>query len=102
MIRRPPRSTLFPYTTLFRSVLQARVDRLGDGPEVVVRESVAVAQPHRFGERLGERRGFRVLRALRRGRGGRRPPTGEPTAGIPPPSYLPCTLSPCKKKKKCE
>src|SRR3989442_1858232 len=23
MIRRPPRSTLFPYTTLFRSVLQA-------------------------------------------------------------------------------
>src|SRR2546422_6648955 len=26
MIRRPPRSTLFPYTTLFRSVLQ-----VGDG-----------------------------------------------------------------------
>src|SRR2546427_8530654 len=26
MIRRPPRSTLFPYTTLFRSLLQA-VDR---------------------------------------------------------------------------
>src|SRR3712207_8267591 len=25
MIRRPPRSTLFPYTTLFRSVVQARV-----------------------------------------------------------------------------
>src|SRR3712207_7753769 len=28
MIRRPPRSTLFPYTTLFRS-LAGRVDRLG-------------------------------------------------------------------------
>src|SRR5258708_13696682 len=26
MIRRPPRSTLFPYTTLFRSVLAARPD----------------------------------------------------------------------------
>src|SRR5258705_10075603 len=25
MIRRPPRSTLFPYTTLFRSLSQARV-----------------------------------------------------------------------------
>src|SRR2546430_16623751 len=25
MIRRPPRSTLFPYTTLFRSVLEALV-----------------------------------------------------------------------------
>src|SRR3712207_4094808 len=28
MIRRPPRSTLFPYTTLFRSVVQSRV--IGD------------------------------------------------------------------------
>src|SRR5256885_9759875 len=27
MIRRPPRSTLFPYTTLFRSVLQMRQRR---------------------------------------------------------------------------
>src|SRR2546427_7113009 len=27
MIRRPPRSTLFPYTTLFRSVVQAGVTR---------------------------------------------------------------------------
>src|SRR5690348_17515102 len=26
MIRRPPRSTLFPYTTLFRSVLLRRAD----------------------------------------------------------------------------
>src|SRR5438309_2457253 len=25
MIRRPPRSTLFPYTTLFRSVLHVRI-----------------------------------------------------------------------------
>src|SRR3990167_8976172 len=29
MIRRPPRSTLFPYTTLFRSVLAEDVDRTG-------------------------------------------------------------------------
>src|SRR2546422_8218597 len=30
MIRRPPRSTLFPYTTLFRSVDRVRLDeRLG-------------------------------------------------------------------------
>src|SRR5947209_10086155 len=27
MIRRPPRSTLFPYTTLFRSLCQLRVGR---------------------------------------------------------------------------
>src|SRR3712207_7797788 len=29
MIRRPPRSTLFPYTTLFRSRFQQRLFRLG-------------------------------------------------------------------------
>src|SRR2546430_6067621 len=37
MIRRPPRSTLFPYTTLFRSVyrhrLRARLLRLGLGSQ---------------------------------------------------------------------
>src|SRR5256886_4479556 len=33
MIRRPPRSTLFPYTTLFRSP-----DRLADRPDVVRRD----------------------------------------------------------------
>src|SRR5256885_10507899 len=30
MIRRPPRSTLFPYTTLFRSLEQAAVARAGE------------------------------------------------------------------------
>src|SRR3712207_7268675 len=29
MIRRPPRSTLFPYTTLFRSAGENEVDRAG-------------------------------------------------------------------------
>src|SRR5258708_17603892 len=29
MIRRPPRSTLFPYTTLFRSLLNCSVTTLG-------------------------------------------------------------------------
>src|SRR2546427_3488233 len=31
MIRRPPRSTLFPYTTLFRSFVPVRVAFDGDG-----------------------------------------------------------------------
>src|SRR2546421_3855510 len=34
MIRRPPRSTLFPYTTLFRSVkwvIQAQIDQMANG-----------------------------------------------------------------------
>src|SRR2546426_7517327 len=39
MIRRPPRSTLFPYTTLFRSLEEFVVERrvaAGDGLELVV------------------------------------------------------------------
>src|SRR3712207_8926886 len=35
MIRRPPRSTLFPYTTLFRSRMGARLER-----------PMAVGEPH--------------------------------------------------------
>src|SRR3712207_7656162 len=31
MIRRPPRSTLFPYTTLFRSGVRWRVDAVVEG-----------------------------------------------------------------------
>src|SRR3712207_8687177 len=44
MIRRPPRSTLFPYTTLFRSdeVGDAAAGRLGD--QHVLRLDVAVHQ----------------------------------------------------------
>src|SRR2546429_1364046 len=33
MIRRPPRSTLFPYTTLFRSLLRLGGDLCGFHPE---------------------------------------------------------------------
>src|SRR3712207_7718134 len=38
MIRRPPRSTLFPYTTLFRSTLLADDAELTDGARVLKRE----------------------------------------------------------------
>src|SRR2546426_8544128 len=34
MIRRPPRSTLFPYTTLFRSVVRVLEDRARDDGRV--------------------------------------------------------------------
>src|SRR2546430_6858458 len=45
MIRRPPRSTLFPYTTLFRSEVIDRVIRDRD-----------VVQVLRVGDRIGEER----------------------------------------------
>src|SRR5258708_19338193 len=51
MIRRPPRSTLFPYTTLFRSVgdLGFGVRRIGRG---VLEYRVAVAEGDRKSTRL--------------------------------------------------
>src|SRR2546426_4115569 len=55
MIRRPPRSTLFPYTTLFRScVPQADVGVGVEGPELdrlVVRLDGLVEEAPRQGDR---------------------------------------------------
>src|SRR5256885_5837340 len=65
MIRRPPRSTLFPYTTLFRSVLCATVLRTAQTPDRVelsnvddaIRQHVVVdVESHRFAEE------YRVVR----------------------------------------
>src|SRR2546427_4384241 len=53
MIRRPPRSTLFPYTTLFRSPLAARRNREDRRPEqasphVLQQRRVAPSPDNRF------------------------------------------------------
>src|SRR3712207_8767242 len=48
MIRRPPRSTLFPYTTLFRSVRRVLV-RHGAQRRLVVGDGCAAAQRERAG-----------------------------------------------------
>src|SRR2546430_12233831 len=42
MIRRPPRSTLFPYTTLFRSLRLGNLDRVISQPERDRRARLAV------------------------------------------------------------
>src|SRR3712207_9513393 len=51
MIRRPPRSTLFPYTTLFRSVLRARL-RPGPEAQMLAGQPVfafcGIANPRKF------------------------------------------------------
>src|SRR2546427_5627308 len=87
MIRRPPRSTLFPYTTLFRS-LQHRVDAGHDPVEVYV------ARGHHLlaaeGEELaGE--GGRLVRRLAR--------SEEHTSELQSQSNLVCRLLLEKKKK---
>src|SRR2546426_8722713 len=46
MIRRPPRSTLFPYTTLFRSRHDDRLDPLLDAPSVLGGQPVLRSEEH--------------------------------------------------------
>src|SRR5689334_24701116 len=59
MIRRPPRSTLFPYTTLFRSAhlsVGASVTREpASPPEPVEPSGPEAPDPHRLGDRKSTR-----------------------------------------------
>src|SRR3712207_8268961 len=74
MIRRPPRSTLFPYTTLFRSIpirpadesrlesahsIVAREHAGGHGGEAVWLEPI-LARPHLAGHFLRDRKSTRL------------------------------------------
>src|SRR3712207_8098101 len=83
MIRRPPRSTLFPYTTLFRSRQAARRD--GHGP----RRPREDCDPRR--DPQDERRGRRARRHHAR--------SEEHTSELQSRQYLVCRLLLEKKKK---
>src|SRR3712207_7180674 len=47
MIRRPPRSTLFPYTTLFRSHARAQPPGVGHGQDDEAADAARVQRGHR-------------------------------------------------------
>src|SRR3712207_8462504 len=95
MIRRPPRSTLFPYTTLFRSLRAQRGGQPGHG-----RARAAGAQPD--GGRQGAARGAGLQ--LQRGeapeRCRRTVRSEEHTSELQSRQYLVCRLLLEKKKKK--
>src|SRR5690242_21096811 len=57
MIRRPPRSTLFPYTTLFRSqsVVQAKREPLGSGADGHIAQSGTIESIGRGRDRKSTR-----------------------------------------------
>src|SRR3712207_7950647 len=95
MIRRPPRSTLFPYTTLFRSRL-----RRGGQPEKADREHQVARRLARGGyKRLPDRPRLRARRHTRDRRGhGRR--SEEHTSELQSRQYLVCRLLLEKKKKR--
>src|SRR5258708_13604175 len=88
MIRRPPRSTLFPYTTLFRSGPLAP----GDGEKLFRRAAVDI------GIELGETLAYRGrMQAFRRARYRYR--SEEHTSELQSPDHLVCRLLLEKKKK---
>src|SRR2546427_7969338 len=96
MIRRPPRSTLFPYTTLFRSCfLKLAFLHVNQASQVMRRIFVGVA-PNlvcQFGQRLGDRVAA-LLREVSQGR------SEEHTSELQSQSNLVCRLLLEKKKKK--
>src|SRR3712207_8090497 len=87
MIRRPPRSTLFPYTTLFRSSAAL--------PRVRLRQEPHLSRPARCPRARAARRA-----GGRRGRGGavRRRRSEEHTSELQSRQYLVCRLLLEKKK----
>src|SRR2546427_8216631 len=88
MIRRPPRSTLFPYTTLFRSESERRdrVDKLLE--EVGLPEVSFFKYPHEFSG--GQRQRIAIARCLTR--------SEEHTSELQSQSNLVCRLLLEKKK----
>src|SRR3712207_7079653 len=90
MIRRPPRSTLFPYTTLFRS--ERRREGRGDGEARVLHAGDA---PGALVELVVERH-----RLLLRVAGAREVRSEEHTSELQSRQYLVCRLL-LEKKKIC-
>src|SRR5258708_18326351 len=86
MIRRPPRSTLFPYTTLFRSASR------GFG------RAIAAALTATGTQVVGIARDERELRAVREELGERR--SEEHTSELQSPDHLVCRLLLEKKKQR--
>src|SRR2546427_7768252 len=93
MIRRPPRSTLFPYTTLFRSHLSAHLQ--GPASQIDFRIIYIVAVERE----LSEGSQFQV-RISRRRVAGAEPRSEEHTSELQSQSNLVCRLLLEKKKKK--
>src|SRR3712207_7224031 len=98
MIRRPPRSTLFPYTTLFRSGVAAADVPAGEAPaQVHPRRPLAQAVlAGRGGLGLPHRRGHQVRAELA---AGPRDRSEEHTSELQSRQYLVCRLLLEKKKK---
>src|SRR3712207_7462042 len=97
MIRRPPRSTLFPYTTLFRSLTEVvETDERGVVDHVVLGERQVAGVDHRVGGEHQEPEDPRADEEQRRAGLLR---SEEHTSELQSRQYLVCRLLLEKKKK---
>src|SRR5258708_16584122 len=98
MIRRPPRSTLFPYTTLFRSLRRNRKRAYDEGKSLpLLGDQGRARRDARAPTR--ERREAPLRRALASGaRESRRARSEEHTSELQSPDHLVCRLLLEKKK----
>src|SRR2546425_8448406 len=97
MIRRPPRSTLFPYTTLFRSVVRAEGGEEGAGAGDLAGGRAGAVRRGDRGAEAGGGAGARRLRD-RRVRDRARGRSEEHTSELQSLAYLVCRLLLEKKK----
>src|SRR3712207_7008962 len=98
MIRRPPRSTLFPYTTLFRSRLIRRErPELADVSIVYASKAHGIAAEHRLVETRRTANGSVPVLVFRDRTESR---SEEHTSELQSRQYLVCRLLLEKKKKK--
>src|SRR3712207_8636845 len=95
MIRRPPRSTLFPYTTLFRSVREAQSRRL-----VRDAERVAEVLDREVPLRLGLGQEVHRLAPRHEARRGEVVRSEEHTSELQSRQYLECRLLLVKKQSR--
>src|SRR3712207_7775392 len=89
MIRRPPRSTLFPYTTLFRSSMTATISAnraIGSAPPAIGRDPRILPQGWRASDHARNEAGVESLRSE------------EHTSELQSRQYLVCRLLLEKKK----
>src|SRR3712207_7895973 len=98
MIRRPPRSTLFPYTTLFRSLWEQR-SRTGDTALHSYRERTVVHDPSTPYVREFRSEAFRTPSTLTKMRMSDFGRSEEHTSELQSRQYLVCRLLLEKKKK---
>src|SRR3712207_6867855 len=97
MMRRPPRSTLFPYTTLFRSRLHPDADAATCRARAHAVFGLINSTPHSAG-RLGRPAMARLLADMAWAAATR---SEEHTSELQSRQYLVCRLLLAKKKKPC-